>query len=316
MKKNSFKIHQVGQIKYFGFSIWFHVFLVLILLTNIVIVSKSDNYKNLFSTVKVNKDINKKQAEQIEPIKAVAISKTDIEREVARIKQIEIVKKQQEEKRVKDLQNKVTKLNKAKDSAAQKYNEIKKEQEKTLLSLHRKKNVLEKTLTEMEAKKQEASDEVKIVKERAEHLKKKIQKEEARKRLLAELKAKQEQSMQDILSEEEQMLTEEQKNISLKKQRIVKFILLQRNKVSKNWLSQERYIGKNLETKLEISLSSAGDVISVNIIKSSGDPALDLSAKNAILKSSPLPVPNDKEIFEEFKKYRFTFKPDELKMIN
>jgi len=316
MKKNSFKIHQVGQIKYFGFSILFHVFLVLILLTNIVIVSKSDNYKNLFSTVKVNKDINKKQAEQIEPIKAVAISKTDIEREVARIKQIEIVKKQQEEKRVKDLQNKVTKLNKAKDSAAQKYNEIKKEQEKTLLSLHRKKNVLEKTLTEMEAKKQEASDEVKIVKERAEHLKKKIQKEEARKRLLAELKAKQEQRMQDILSEEEQMLTEEQKNISLKKQRIVKFILLQRNKVSKNWLSQERYIGKNLETKLEISLSSAGDVISVNIIKSSGDPALDLSAKNAILKSSPLPVPNDKEIFEEFKKYRFTFKPDELKMIN
>jgi len=313
MKKRSFKTHQTGQMKYFGFSILFHIFLIFILLTNIVIVSKNDNYKNLFSTAKVNKDIKKKQAEQIEPIKAIAISKSEIDREVARIKQIEIMKRQQEAKRVKDLQEKVAKLNKAKSKAAQKYNEIKKEEEKTLLNLHRKKNALEKTLTEMEAKKQEASDEVKIVKERAEHLKKKIQKEEARKRLLAELKAKQEQRMQDILNEEEQQLTQEQKEVSLKKQQIVKFILLQRNKVSKNWLSQERYIGKNLETKLEIALSSAGDVISVNIIKSSGDPALDLSAKNAILKSSPLPVPNDKEIFEEFKKYRFTFKPDELK---
>ena len=91
---------------------------------------------------------------------------------------------------------------------------------------------------------------------------------------------------------------------------------MQRNKVSKNWLAQDHFIGKNLETKLEIALSSSGEVLSVNIIKSSGDGALDLSAKNAILKSSPLPVPNEREIFEEFKKYRFTFKPDELKMIN
>tara|TARA_R110002124_G_scaffold221975_1_gene387431 strand:+ start:5426 stop:6382 length:957 start_codon:yes stop_codon:yes gene_type:complete len=308
------KNNQKNQFKYLGFSLLFHLLLVFILLANVVIISKSDNYKSFISSNTKSNQIKKNS--QVEPINAVTIAKDDIEREVARIKQLDINKKQKEESRVKDLNSKIAALNKANNLAKKKYNKIKQDEQNTLLSLHRKKNSLEKSLTEMEAKKQEASEEVKIVKQRADYLKKKLQKEAARKRLLAELQEKQEKRMLDILSEEEKGLNQEQEKLSLKKQQIVKFIILQRNKVSKNWLAQDHFIGKNLETKLEIALSSSGEVLSVNIIKSSGDGALDLSAKNAILKSSPLPVPNEREIFEEFKKYRFTFKPDELKMIN
>lgn len=65
-------------------------------------------------------------------------------------------------------------------------------------------------------------------------------------------------------------------------------------------------------TKLTIRLAPDGRVLSVNVVKPSGDNGLDQSARNAILKASPLPVPKDKDILKNFTEYRFTFRPDEL----
>jgi colicin import membrane protein len=54
----------------------------------------------------------------------------------------------------------------------------------------------------------------------------------------------------------------------------------------------------NLEAAFEISLLPGGDVLTVRLAKSSGFAALDNAIERAILKSSPLPKPEQPEVFE------------------
>ncbi len=60
---------------------------------------------------------------------------------------------------------------------------------------------------------------------------------------------------------------------------------------------------------LLIRLGPGGVVLSVDTVKSSGDPVLDRSAQVAVFKSSPLPVPQDPSIFEKFRELRLTVRP-------
>jgi len=56
---------------------------------------------------------------------------------------------------------------------------------------------------------------------------------------------------------------------------------------------------------------SDGSVIDAEVIASSGDEIFDRSAENAVNKASPLPVPQDKELFaRNFRTFTLTFDPD------
>ena len=63
--------------------------------------------------------------------------------------------------------------------------------------------------------------------------------------------------------------------------------------VNKNWITQ-RYDVKGLSVTVQVKLSPSGDLIGLNIVKSSGDPSFDNSLLRAIRKSVPLPIPTDK----------------------
>lgn len=52
--------------------------------------------------------------------------------------------------------------------------------------------------------------------------------------------------------------------------------------------------------KLRLRLDAKGDVISIDLVKSSGNPAFDQSARVAVYRSQPLPVPNDKAVFQAY----------------
>ena len=67
----------------------------------------------------------------------------------------------------------------------------------------------------------------------------------------------------------------------------------------------------DISVLVNIRLAPGGEVIpgSVTVVQSSGVPAFDASAKAAIYRASPLPVP-DGEDFELFKDFNFRFKPD------
>ena len=55
----------------------------------------------------------------------------------------------------------------------------------------------------------------------------------------------------------------------------------------------------NPEAVFRVHQMPTGEVLSVKLVKSSGNPALDTAIERAILKSSPLPKPNDESLFQK-----------------
>lgn len=78
--------------------------------------------------------------------------------------------------------------------------------------------------------------------------------------------------------------------------------------ISQKWLMPD-VNDQSLVCKLLVHLGPGGVVVSVDIIKESGDSALDRSARTAVIKASPLPVPESSELFDKFRSLRLTFRP-------
>ena len=80
-------------------------------------------------------------------------------------------------------------------------------------------------------------------------------------------------------------------------------------KVEHSWI-RPATVNEGLKCTIKVKLMSDGTVISAEVISSSGDEIFDRSAENAVQKASPLPVPNDKELFtQEFRSFQFLFNP-------
>lgn len=59
-----------------------------------------------------------------------------------------------------------------------------------------------------------------------------------------------------------------------------------------------------------VTLLPGGTVLTAELKKSSGNKAYDDAVERAILKSSPLPLPQDVQLFNRFRELDLTFKPD------
>ena len=66
---------------------------------------------------------------------------------------------------------------------------------------------------------------------------------------------------------------------------------------------------KNLSCILLVRLALGGVVSSVTTLRGSGDRVLDRSARVAVFKASPLPVPQDNTLFFRFRELRLTVRP-------
>jgi TonB family protein len=100
------------------------------------------------------------------------------------------------------------------------------------------------------------------------------------------------------------------KNIAQLQGEISQSIQAIRLKVNKSWI-RPMTAQQGLKCRVRVRLSPNGDVTETQVIHSSGEPLFDISAQNAILKASPLPVPADQELFaKNFSNFTFTFDPD------
>lgn len=75
-----------------------------------------------------------------------------------------------------------------------------------------------------------------------------------------------------------------------------------------------RDIDKNLTSEFLIRVAPDGTVLSVTLTASSGQTALDRSARLAIMKASPLPVPKDAELFDKFREFTLIMSPKNVIM--
>lgn len=81
--------------------------------------------------------------------------------------------------------------------------------------------------------------------------------------------------------------------------------------IAQHWLVPNG-VDRSLSAQLLIRVSPGGTVLDVHLVKSSGDEALDRSARTAVFKASPLPVPTDPSEFEPFKEFVLKVKPENV----
>ncbi|MBU0744447.1 MAG: cell envelope integrity protein TolA [Gammaproteobacteria bacterium] len=79
--------------------------------------------------------------------------------------------------------------------------------------------------------------------------------------------------------------------------------------ISSNWIVPEGVVSGDF-CQLLINVAPGGLVLDVKLIGSSGNLVLDRSSQAAVLKASPLPVPDDPKLFDEMRAIKLTFRPE------
>jgi colicin import membrane protein len=89
---------------------------------------------------------------------------------------------------------------------------------------------------------------------------------------------------------------------------LAEFIPYIQDRIQRNWL---RPVGSpaGLSCLVKVKLIPGGDVVSVSVVRSSGDSVFDRSVETAVLKASPLPLPDDAALFKHFREINFNFDP-------
>ena len=82
--------------------------------------------------------------------------------------------------------------------------------------------------------------------------------------------------------------------------------------VVENW-SRPPSASNDMEARLLVELYPSGDLISVGIVKSSGNDAFDRSAEAAVRKAVPFELPSDANLYtKRFRTFHLRFKPTDL----
>lgn len=69
-----------------------------------------------------------------------------------------------------------------------------------------------------------------------------------------------------------------------------------------------------MQVELQISLVPSGELVAINVVRSSGNAAFDRSAELAVRQAAPFSVPQDPKLFEQqFRQLRLLFTPEDLR---
>jgi colicin import membrane protein len=79
--------------------------------------------------------------------------------------------------------------------------------------------------------------------------------------------------------------------------------------ISSQWIVPSN-LPQNISCELDIRVAPGGAVLDVSVARSSGNPVLDNSAVAAVNKASPLPVPTEPGVFNQFRELHLTVRPD------
>lgn len=115
---------------------------------------------------------------------------------------------------------------------------------------------------------------------------------------IRELEQAQEKAFQERIDKELQDI-EAAKSIA-KQSEIDRYLAQIQQALENNW-NKPANLDPSIYCLLHVQIAPGGVVINVSIAKSSGNPALDNSARTAVFKASPLPVPDDPDLFNAFR---------------
>jgi colicin import membrane protein len=260
------------------------------------------------------------------PIQAVAVDARQLDAELRRKQQLEEQKRLDEQEKLKRLEEqKETERKKVEEQKRQAELKRKQEQEakrkaeaekkrQSELALKKKAEAEKKRREEEARKKAEAEKKRKEEEERKKaEAEKKRKEEEERKKAEAEQKRKQEEARKKAEQELQARLAAEQAREAAQRQSAMQrmvdeYVLYIQEKVQRSWIRPPSS-GSELSCTVEVRLIPSGEVIDAQIVRSSGNSAFDRSVEAAVFKASPLPVPPDPDVMEQFRSLRFEFKP-------
>ena len=124
------------------------------------------------------------------------------------------------------------------------------------------------------------------------------------------LAKKRQQQMQQLLQKQ---IAAEQRQLEAQQLQgeVARYKAMVLQAIAAQWIVPDG-IDKDATCQLLISVAPDGVVLDVQLLSSSGNVILDRSAQTAVLKASPLPVPEAKKLFAEFRTIKLTVKPEDL----
>jgi colicin import membrane protein len=267
---------------------------------------------------------------QSAPVQATAVNKQAIENELARQqaeekRKLEEEKKrqqkiEQEKKRLAELESKRMAEEKRQKEEAIKKKKAEEKRKKELALKKKKEEEARKKAAEekkiAEQKKREAEKKRLEEKKRKEELARKKKLEEERKKKLAEQKRLEQER---LARAREQKRREEALLQALEDEarqaKIEQYVALIREDVQNNWYIPAT-ARAGMECVLLIRLFPSGEVQSVQVTQTSGDPVFDKSVEDAVYRASPLPVSSSSagDLFQsKFREFNFRFTPKKLR---
>ncbi len=262
---------------------------------------------------------------------ATAIDSKQVAAEVQKLKRVEQKKlaaeqqrQREAEERVKQEQDRLDKL-KTEQAEVKRQKEqenrqleaekvqLKKEREEA--ALQKKKAEAEKLKVEEEARKAQAAE-----KQRAEEAEAKRKAEaetkrkaEAEKARLAEEKRKQDEAKAEAALKEAMAAEEAEQAAAAQVGQDTSELARYQSRIKsaiENEFVQPLGLPDGLKCTLFVRVIPGGEVIESRVIQSSGNPVFDKQAENAVLKASPLPVPDAPRLFNEMREFNFVFDPE------
>lgn len=225
-------------------------------------------------------------------VEVKTIDESLVKKELAKLKRQDDL----EQKRKQDL----IKKRKAEEQRLQKVKEqriAEQRKEKQRLALLEKK---EKELKEKQRKEQERLKELE---------RKRIAEEEKADKLRKEQELKERmQAEQERMQKEMEAAALRAKELQKRQTEIDKYMNLIEAKVYQSW-TVPRSADQGMASELRVKLIPSGDVINIELTKTSGNKEFDQSVIAAVKKASPLPVPKN-ALFDEFRELRLPMRAD------
>jgi colicin import membrane protein len=228
-------------------------------------------------------------------VHAKTMNDPEVDQEIERLKKQEEQRRQQDEEKKRREEATKKKAEEDKKAEAEKKAKAEKKAETDKKAEIEKKIEIEKKRKHEDQQKQ--ADAKKLVeKKKEDEVRRKEAERNLKEQLATEEKSRQQQRRQQ--EQAQQALSE-----------IAKYEALIRQKVERSW-ARPPSAQKSLECLVRVRLVQSGEVMSAQVVRSSGNDFFDRSVENAVYKASPLPLPEDKSLFDHFRELEFIFKPE------
>lgn len=287
--------------------------LLLHLMTGFFLWSSSSNSPQVVQEVAKNengRNLPIEIMEQPEPeiIKAQSFDEAEVMAAVNQLKAERQAAMDQEDARQQSLKKlaETAKLQRIKEQA----HIAKLKEEAVQLALAHKKELAaeQEHLKNVLKEKERESRRLEQIKQKQMVLEKHQEKIEAEKKKLEAEKALKEKEEARLKQAAKERAEKEAENKAKIAGEVNKYKALILNAIAAKWIIPEN-TSKNLSSQFRIRLAPDGAVLEVTLTRSSGDTLLDRSAKTAIYKASPLPVPADVLTFNLFRDISLTVRP-------